>query len=208
MSGKKVFIEGVDSMVARVFIKNGYSVVNDDADADIIVYTGGADISPLLYREPRLPLTAPNIERDYRCVNLYYENHEKIHVGICRGAQFLNAMCGGSMYQHVKNHQQGPHEVLDVMTKEKWLMTSCHHQMMIPTIEADILLEADEENEFLVELLRLDDDEFVLGREIEACYYPEERCFCFQPHPEYHGAPDTEAWFFNYLDTLVEQLKD
>ncbi len=82
-------------------------------------------------------------------------------------------------------------------------MTSCHHQMMLPTIDADILLEADEEDS-LVPLLDMGDG-YITEREVEACYYPDEKCFCFQPHPEYGGAPDTEVWFFNYLDSLVKQ---
>lgn len=207
MSGKNVFIEFNDLAVSKVFMTNGYKVVDEADDADIIVFTGGADICPALYREPKHPRTTFNIMRDMSNLNLFWDSGDKIKVGICRGAQFLNVMCGGSMYQHVSNHQKGPHPVTDVMTGEVWFMTSCHHQMMIPTIEADILLEADEEDEPLVPMLTMP-DEFECGREIEACYYPEDKCFCFQPHPEYSGAPDTVAYFFNYLDTLVEKLKE
>lgn len=206
MSGKKVFIEGVDTAVTKVFMANGYEVVNTEDSADIIVFTGGTDICPLLYKEPKGPQTHFNIERDFRCLNLFYNSQDKIRVGICRGAQFLNVMCGGSLYQHVYNHHT-THEVLDLATKEKWTMTSCHHQMMIPTVDADILLEADEETQALQTLLEMP-DEFVVGLEVEACYYPEEKCFCFQPHPEYAGAPETEVWFFDYLEQIVNEFKE
>lgn len=114
-------------------------------------------------------------------------------VGICRGAQFLNVMCGGELFQHVNNHNKGQHEAVCTETGEIYNVTSAHHQMMIPSEEGEVLLVANETTErVFVERASVTAESLVgLPKDdIEAVFYEEEMCLCFQPHPEYVNKGD------------------
>src|SRR3546814_14796091 len=61
-----------------------------------------------------------------------YENGIPM-LGVCRGAQFLNVMPGGKLYQDVDNHV-GDHPIYDPQNKRVIPnVSSIHHQMCIET---------------------------------------------------------------------------
>jgi gamma-glutamyl-gamma-aminobutyrate hydrolase PuuD len=61
-------------------------------------------------------------------------------LGICRGAQLLCAMTGGKLYQDVSGHAGGNHPIYSKFKGWEFGETnSCHHQMMIPTEEGELL---------------------------------------------------------------------
>ncbi|HYE80749.1 MAG TPA: gamma-glutamyl-gamma-aminobutyrate hydrolase family protein [Clostridia bacterium] len=71
---------------------------------DCIIFTGGADISPLYYGENPTSLlnNMSSIRDDYE-IGLFktvYENNVPI-LGICRGIQLINVALGGSLYQDI-----------------------------------------------------------------------------------------------------------
>ncbi len=79
-----------------------------------IVFTGGQDIEPQLYHEEREPHTqASDIERDMFELHLYKAAKARnIPVlGICRGAQLINAAHGGTLIQDIATNAPGslPH---------------------------------------------------------------------------------------------------
>jgi len=120
--------------------------------------------------------------------------------GICRGGQFLNVMNGGSMWQHVNNHI-GNHMAFEVLTQKEIIVTSTHHQMMVPTDEALVLMTASRatvrQGGGKAELLGERDDD------VEAIYYPKTECLCFQPHPEYFQPNHPcQTTYFDYLNTF------
>lgn len=201
---KKVYLEQVGPGYAAMFMNNGWKVVQNPEDADVICFTGGADVAPMLYMQPRHPKTSMDLVRDERCTNLFLEfEGEKKFVGICRGAQFLNVMNGGSLYQHVDGHATGQgHEVVDVESGESFHVSSTHHQMMIPTSEADLLLYAEVATIKEPDMLGIDiyDD-----WDIEAVFYEETQSLCFQPHPEYFSSDDIcQQYFFAAIDDCIE----
>lgn len=80
-------------------------------DIDIVVFAGGADVSPTLYAEPQEwhgieDLKGYDPERDvsdYLLMN-YCIDHDVKVVGICRGEQMLGVVSGASMIQDIATY--------------------------------------------------------------------------------------------------------
>lgn len=182
-------------------------------DADVVLFTGGEDVNPALYGELPLAKTHFSVERDAR-EKLIYEAALKRGipmVGICRGGQFLNVMNGGKMWQHVNMHAlAGTHKAfIEVApynknkTRREIQVTSTHHQMMIPAKHGMVLLTATEATEkdcagkSVTGKIKTDPD-------VEAVFYDDTDCLCFQPHPEYKNAPtDCVDFFEECLDNFI-----
>lgn len=174
-------------------------------DFKLVLFTGGSDVSPGLYKD-----TSPN---NLCHCNLGRDNQEeqvfntalayKIAMfGICRGFQFINVMCGGSLIHHLNGHSCGSHQVV-TGASEQMLVNSLHHQMCIPPISAELLAWSS------VKLSKTyfgsADREFdYQGPEVEAAYYPEHKAVGVQWHPE--ALKDSErsrAWSRNLVrDTM------
>jgi len=75
------------------------------AVADAVVIGGSVvDVHPALYREaPRVPLNAPDLEKDVRELAVTRAALEASlpMVGICKGLQLMNVALGGSLYQDI-----------------------------------------------------------------------------------------------------------
>lgn len=74
------------------------------ADLDGIVLTGGDDVDPALYgAEPHARTQIPNTRRDSFETALYrHARSAEIPIlAICRGAQIVNTVHGGTLHQHV-----------------------------------------------------------------------------------------------------------
>lgn len=71
---------------------------------DGLIVTGGRDVDPARYGQSSAPLTdKPDTERDQTEIILL-ESAIEINLpflGICRGAQLLNVVRGGSLFQHL-----------------------------------------------------------------------------------------------------------
>jgi len=101
---KKVLIVGGDSIIANMFSKRGWDVTTNtlDPSIDLVQFTGGEDVTPSLYGEQAHAATSCNPARDDREAKIFLSFKNKVPMaGICRGAQFLNVMNKGSMWQHV-----------------------------------------------------------------------------------------------------------
>ena len=73
-----------------------------------LVLTGGTDVDPALYGQTPVPETEePDTARDAMERTLLTEALElEVPVlAICRGLQFLNVYCGGTLSQHIEGHQ-------------------------------------------------------------------------------------------------------
>ena len=116
----------------------GFSVAETMGEADFVVFTGGEDINPSLYGEAVHRSVYFNNRRDEAEIRAYEQAVvlKKPMLGICRGAQLLNVMVGGSLYQDV-NHHSGGHSITND-EGENFLTTSVHHQMMRTTDDAII----------------------------------------------------------------------
>jgi len=192
----------------RLMYLLGFSGAKGFADADIILFTGGEDVDPALYGEMAMRGTFFNRSRDER-EKFVYENAVQAGipmVGICRGGQFLNVMNGGRMWQHVDGHTRDhPAFEIDIDGKvlREMVVTSTHHQMMIPADNAVTLMIAAQSsnlNSYGQEIQKakptMDDTEVV--------WYPDTKCLCFQPHPEMKNASSPLVNYFNsLLDNLI-----
>lgn len=130
----KVYVVGGSKWYSR-FIYNS-EVCHNMADADIVLFTGGADVSPKLYGAKQHVTTYFDSFRDDFEVEQFKRavksKNVKLIIGICRGAQLLCVLNGGKLIQDVTNHGvSGGHEIIN-KSGEKFIITSTHHQMQYP----------------------------------------------------------------------------
>lgn len=98
-------------------------------ESDLVVLTGGSDVSPELYGEKVGRYTYYSKMRDVfelEEVNKAIKLNIPI-IGICRGLQLLSVVAGGSLVQHI-NH---PNRHLIKLWDSSYIYTnSLHHQMV------------------------------------------------------------------------------
>lgn len=200
----KVYVVGGHSGVERMFMCEGWEISGSLNKADLFCFTGGADVCPALYGEKTHRTTHFDLKRDLQEIVMFTDalNRSIPMAGICRGGQFLNVMCGGSMYQDVDGHAiYGTHvaERLDEENVSRINVTSTHHQMMMPSDQAIVIMKADTVHE-----VRTYDDtkSYILG--IEAAIYHHQKCLCFQPHPEFPNAHETREVFFSFINKYLK----
>lgn len=182
-------------------------------DFDLVVFTGGHDVSPTLYRESPHRFTQSDWDRDIFECQIFTRCRDKgiKMVGICRGSQFLTVMNGGLLIQHVNNHAvYGAHAVVISETKEKIQVTSTHHQMMVPRGNYDLLAyalgrsdvyEIGSEREIYVGHMFMTTHDGTF-KEPEVVWYPDTNCLAVQYHPEYMGQ-ETEG--YQYFQELLNR---
>lgn len=197
-----VFVEDGDMTVCRMIEREfGWKLLEAPDGADTIVFTGGADVSPHLYGEDNVA-SGPNRRRDDACTYLF-NNYDVPRIGICRGAQFLNVMSGGKMWQDVDGHTRS-HLVRDTRTLKEYFCTSTHHQMMRPSSDAAIIgIAATPLSTYRLAATEL---ERFRGTDIEVLYYEHTKSLCFQPHPEYSGHPECTEYFAELVAEFFPQL--
>jgi gamma-glutamyl-gamma-aminobutyrate hydrolase PuuD len=190
----------------HMWVKHGHTVVDVvDKDIDIVQFTGGSDVTPMLYGEEVNRYTNYDMCRDLEEVYLFNKFlHSGIPmVGICRGAQFLNVMSGGKMWQHVDNHCED-HYVDHLDMGERYLCSSTHHQMMRPSLQAEIVGVASPART-TAKMGAADYNHCVstINIDVEVLWYEHTKCLCFQPHPEYRGYEECEEFYFNLLNRYL-----
>jgi gamma-glutamyl-gamma-aminobutyrate hydrolase PuuD len=203
----KVYVVGGGYQYLQMFLRQGYDGAKGLDDCDIVCFTGGEDVHPSLYGEVLLPRTYSNITRDKREVAIYHRCVEAgiPMVGICRGAQFLNVMNGGKLWQDVNNHGiYGTHPAQDYMYNKTVDVTSTHHQMMIPNVdEALVLMTASMSTMKWSEQgrINLPNNE---NDDVEAVWYEDTKSLCFQPHPEMdEDDGPCQSIFVDYMNDLI-----
>ena len=105
---------------------------------DGFLFTGGHDVSPVLYHEKPLDgfVSCCKMRDDMEIVYLHDAiNSNKPVLGICRGIQFINAALGGTLYQDlplqhpsdIEHHQKPPYNVPihDVMIEKDSPLYHC-----------------------------------------------------------------------------------
>lgn len=184
---RQIFVVGHQKDYANWMVG---ALTDDMHNADLVVFTGGEDVSPDLYSMGQHPTTQSNPERDAREVKAFNKAFQmgKPCVGICRGAQFLCVMAGGQLVQH----QDGTgflHRMNTFNERSIWV-SSCHHQAQYPWMLAD--------DDFRVLGWTVDQSKYHEGEnkeemvngiipgniEVEDCHYPHIRALAIQSHPE------------------------
>lgn len=206
----KAYVVGYDGSVDHMYLSRGYEITTNLEEADLITFTGGADINPAIYGMKPHPKTHYWSRRDEEelAVAQKYMGIEKLKVGICRGAQLLCALNGGTLFQDVNNHANGrTHAVLYTAedgTTTSAHVTSLHHQMLRPGKHSNY---EDWATAAISTYRDLDKEErrptnFKEGYDREIVYYPDSASFCFQGHPEYGHGECTDL-FFTALDRAI-----
>lgn len=192
---------GVPALMGRF----GYAQTDKLEDASMIVFTGGSDISPRLYGQKLHRTTMPWEERDKLEVETFHvaRNLELPMFGICRGAQLLCALNGGTLWQNVSRHGIS-HMVYDAEQQEMFHTSSCHHQMCRPDTEnVDILGWAWEQSTVF------EDDRTVIngttdfGTEPELMYHKNINALAVQGHPEWMPA---DSGMVRWVGKFMEKM--
>lgn len=191
-----------------MLIKEYGGVVSDDPyePFDLMWFTGGADICPFLYGELPHSTYHGYLGRDRKEIAaLKQARFGTPCIGVCRGAQLLNVMAGGSLYQDVNNHH-GDHDAHVMSNGAVVNVNSIHHQMLIPAQHSKILMKAGvatrkEKHNSVVYVKPAGVEE---GNDIEATWIPNHNYLCFQPHPEYASAKsDTRRTFEAFVKEYI-----
>lgn len=172
----------------------------------LVVFCGGSDISPEFYGAVPSPHCGhTNSSRDHYEKDIYtFALEAKLPmVGICRGSQFLCVMNGGTLVQHVLDHS-GDHNV-DLESGGSMLVNSLHHQMSMPTRDAQILAWYRSQKKYYGGLDQAGHQLFYSpDRDVEAFFYPQTQCLGVQWHPEIMDE-DSDGYkgFIEMLDLIV-----
>jgi GMP synthase-like glutamine amidotransferase len=195
----EVYIEGdkrEESAFAEFLVRSRCKKALTPEDADMVVFTGGADVDPLLYGRTAHAKTNFSASRDKADLEMYKRCYDQgiPMFGVCRGMQFLHVMNGGALYQHVDNHY-GDHRMYDAKNKQYLAkVSSVHHQACIDNTSRGMVSVGEcstSNNRWYDNNKR---DAMLTTRDIEALWYPETGCFGVQGHPEYRGYEQFAAW--------------
>ena len=192
-----VLIEGSGKYgdYARFFFeKMGMDYTDSIEDAGLVCFTGGADVTPSLYKQAKHPTTHNHEARDKYCMEMFNAALERNlpMVGICRGSQFLCVANKGTLWQDVDGHL-GCHPALTKDGKTI-IVTSTHHQEMNP-VGGEILLTAQQGT--YRSYMNSDGIKVTIPKStptVEAVYWSNTRSLGVQGHPEF-GEKDFVSWF-------------
>lgn len=183
---------------------NEFVASDDPADlreGDCLLVWGGSDIHPSLYgrslsRFSGASSSGPS-QRDLVEWHLMLRAKELSLpiIGICRGAQMLCALAGGTLLQHVNGHG-GDHMVVTRDGKE-FQVNSLHHQMMYPTgTEHNIVAWS----KHIRSDVHYDVDEPVpVDLEPEFIHFPSVKGFAVQWHPEMMNENSGATQYVNHF---------
>jgi gamma-glutamyl-gamma-aminobutyrate hydrolase PuuD len=197
LQGWRYHVVGGDHAISKMM--NNLGAIEDGfAKANIVIFSGGVDITPTLYDHGHHPSTQhSDIIRDKaeRAAYDIAKLRKKHCVGICRGAQLLHVLNGGRLFQNVDGHH-GQHKVVYINEKkEKYIVrvTSDHHQQMIRHSGCKVWGYAGLST---IKSTFTDNMEMAPGHldDMEIIAYPETRTLCYQPHPEWSLKSDTNLF--------------
>lgn len=126
----KVYVVGPEKNYAN-WLPNSI-VVPTLKQSDLVLFTGGEDVNPKYYGEPKHPRTYINTGRDKyeKLIFTLAKKQNKKILGICRGSQFVCVMSGGRLVQD----QSNPHRNHEINSDKygTFVISSTHHQAQFP----------------------------------------------------------------------------
>lgn len=183
-----------------------YKVVHDKEELNqdgVLLLHGGADISPSIYKQRNNHFCHADrkpSERDVAEMELVKGALQLgiPIIGICRGAQLLCAMDGGTLMQHIEDHVGGYHNIVDTTTQLNIKANSCHHQMMVPNKYNVILAES----KAVVQGVTENNEVVDIPAVPEVVYFPRMNAIGIQGHPEWMP----ESHFAKYCGAYIQEL--
>lgn len=202
-----IYVEGSsyeERQFAEMFSRARCKRAATPEEADLVVFTGGPDVTPALYGEEPHSSTRVNRERDISDLKLFdFCRKEGIPMlGVCRGAQFGTVMHGGKLYQDVNEHY-GDHGMYDRISGTVIpRVSSVHHQMAMDNQKNGMEIVATSTKSTL---RSLNDKDFQkgVGKDIEAFFYRETCFFGVQGHPEYRRYNHFAKWTLDTIQNLI-----
>lgn len=172
----------------------------------LVVFCGGSDISPEFYGAiPSSRCGLSDTRRDHYERDIYtFALEAKVPmVGICRGSQFLCVMNGGTLVQHVEDHNVD-HNV-SLVSGGSILVNSLHHQISMPSRDAQILAWCSSQKKHYGGLDQAGHQLFYSpDKDVEAFLCNSTRCLGIQWHPEIMDEEsDGYKGFLNILNCLM-----
>jgi len=207
-----VYIHGpdIDAYGFPLMFSRARCTAAKDADeADLVVFTGGPDVNPTWYGakpHPRSNWDDNRDDSDFEMYN-YCEAKGIPMLGICRGAQFLHVMNGGTLYQHVENHGRG-HAMFDRRQQLRLEnVSSTHHQMCMdnPLVGPDgekrmeVIAHSGKMGLKYVEEHTIHEGDV----DIEVYFYRDTCCIGIQGHPEYRGYDKFTQWSLELIQHCI-----
>lgn len=168
--------------------------VKQPDEADFYLIPGGTDISPFIYGQDFTGAEGVNYARDAQEIAAIGEARAYgiPVVGICRGAQLIHALNGGTLIQHIEGHRSSTHKMMDADRKKVVAMVNSLHHQAIPSNEAIKMY--GKRNVFVSEDGLITEAFFDEGRQTYGVQY----------HPEFSSCPK-EAYNF-FRDKLYQYL--
>ena len=105
-------LERAGATVKWIELENTEKAVAEALKCDGLLLPGGADIEPDLYgRQREEKCGKPNELRDKNEIAIFnaFIGTGKPVLGICRGFQLINVICGGTLYQDIANIKKCSH---------------------------------------------------------------------------------------------------
>lgn len=169
------------------FIENSENCT-DIKLADIVIFTGGEDISNEIYKRDKHPMTSGiNKFRDEFEITMFKvaRTLKKPMFGICRGAQLLGALSGATLVQHQLGSFSS--HIIVTSTGEEIMTTHAHHQSLdltdVKPLDYELLAWDDYEKTTCYG--ESWEDIIVRDKHPEFVWFPKTRCLCYQGHPEW-----------------------
>lgn len=205
----KVFVVG--GALGYANFLEGATFAETVEDAEVVLFTGGEDVTPSLYGCKKHPTTFCNSARDLEEKEIFNKIKENQTVlGICRGSQFLCVMNGGLLVQHVHQHAIGrTHGIRNKDTE--YQITSTHHQMQYPynlnKEDYDVLFTAECVMSDTHEGDKIEEDLIRENGEPEIVLYHKAgfpKCLAVQGHPEMIPNSPVAKMISNLVKELVD----
>lgn len=186
--------------------------VNDLTENDVLLVWGGEDISPALYGEPVNRYGDGAVAPSYRDT-IEWELMQGAKalgipiIGICRGAQMLCALAGGSLWQDVQGHC-GNH-IVTTYDGQELKTNSLHHQMLrldnIPKDEYDLIAWTQPRSQVYHHGAALTHMKKPGDLDPEFVFFNKVNGFAVQWHPEFVDYPDQATdYVFNFIKEKLE----
>ena len=207
----KVYVVGGDINYVN-FIKD-VEIVDELDKAQLVVFTGGEDVTPSFYGCKKHHTTYNNIKRDQLEKEIFdkIDPDKQVCYGACRGSQWLCVMNGGKLVQNVNNHAiRYTHAITD--GNKIYQITSTHHQMQYPfdlnKDDYDILYKSYNLSSDIYEGDKINTD-LIYKNEPEIVLYHKEKlpkCLAVQGHPEMMPNSPVSEMINNLIKDLVNGL--
>lgn len=170
---------------------------------DLIAFGGGEDIHPKLYNHSNVASrVGHDLSRRDIIERAIFTEAVKAGVpmvGICRGAQLVCALSGGSLIQDVTAHGM-THELIVPDRTEPLMISSAHHQMMYPyAIQHEVLGWCRPRSKHYESDIR---NFIVPESEPEVVFFPQTKSLGIQGHPEFMRFDHPTV---QYLLNLIER---